>query len=375
MLTACTDCTHQLYPRVDNEKDADAVGWVFKNEKEFVPYYFKFPPIDDKEIRVKILYTGLCHSDVMTARQKWGPANYPLCPGHEVIGEVVLVGKGVTDKKVGDWVGYGPIRSACWKCRYCQKGLDNLCSGLEMPERILYGKYFGGYASHIQQPATHAIRIPKDMDISTAPPLLCAGATVFSPMARHIKDPQAKVGVIGIGGLGHLAVQYAKKFGNYVAGFTTSESKVEEIKKLGADEVIVVSKDFSSLKDHQDKFDYLVNTLPISSEQTMSAYLSTATNNGTLIQVGLPDANTPFETSFPQLLFKQLTITTGAVGSVKESEEAIAFAHKHGVKVQAETFAFEDFPKAFDLLENGKPHFRCVVNVKDFHEKHFHGHQ
>lgn len=366
---------HDIYKIVEKEEDGDATAWLFKNEKDFAQYHFKFPPLGDKEVRCKVLYTGLCHSDVMMARQKWGFSTYPLCAGHEVIGEITHVGKDVTDKKVGDRVGFGPLRSACWNCKHCKQGNDNLCVGLEIHERLLYGKYFGGYATHIQQPATHAVRIPEGMEVEDAPPLLCAGATVFAPMYRHIKDPKASVAVIGIGGLGHLAVQYAKKFGNHVGAFTTSPEKVEEIKKLGADEVIVVNKDFSSLKEHQDKFDYLVNTLPISSEEAINAYLGTLASNGTMIQVGVPDSATPFQMGFIPFIFKQLTITSGSAGSVKETEHAVRFAHENGVKVQAERFSFEDFPKAFDLLENGKPHFRCVVNVKDFNEKHSHSHK
>ena len=280
MIPACKDCNHLIYKRAEDESKADALAWVFKNDKEMVPYYFNFPPLGDDEVRCKILHTGLCHSDVMTVRQKWGPAHYPVCPGHEVIAEITHVGKNVKDKHVGQIVGYGPCRKSCWTCKTCLKGFDNLCPNIEFPEKLLYGKYFGGYATHIQQPACHAIKVPEGIDISTAAPILCAGVTVFAPIERFVKDKDATVGVIGIGGLGHLAIQYTKALGNKVTGFTTSEQKVEEIKKLGADQVIVVDKEFKSLKDHQNEFDFLINTLPISSTETLAAYIGTLASNG-----------------------------------------------------------------------------------------------
>jgi len=371
MIPACKDIDHQIYKRVDSASEADGLAWVFKNAKEFVPYYFKFPELKADEVRAKVLHTGLCHSDSMTGRECWGPCSFPLCAGHEVIAQVTQVGADVKNVKVGQVVGYGPLRKACFECKYCKKGENNLCCGLPVPERLLYGQYFGGYATHIQQPACHAIPIPAGMDITTAPPLLCAGATVFSPMQRFIKDKSAKVGVIGIGGLGHLAVQFGHAMGNYVAGFTTSKDKVDYIKKLGADEVIVIDKEGKEFANHQDKFDFLVNTLPVSSPELLEGYMSTLTSNGTLIQVGAPDINTKMAFSFMLLIMKQIKVVGSAVGSTEETAHMLQFAHDHHVKVEAEKFSFEDFPKALDRLENGRPQFRCVVNVEDYNKQHF----
>lgn len=365
------EITHELYPRVEDPKDADACAWVFKNSKEFVPYYFKFRDLGAKEVRAKILHTGLCHSDVLTGRESWGPCSFPVCTGHEVIGEITHLGSEVTGFKVGDVIGFGPFREACFNCDHCNNKDDNLCDKLPFSEKALYGRYFGGYCTHIQQPASYCFHIPEGLDLANVPPVLCAGVTVFAPMKRHIKKEGARIGVLGIGGLGHLAVQYGKAMGCHVTGFTTSASKVEYIKNLGASQVIVVDSELAALKDHQHEFDFLINTLPIGNMKIMEAYLATLKNGGTLIQVGLPEVKDNLEVSFFTIVARQLTIAGSIVSSVQETKDTLEFTLKHGIKVEVEDFSFEDFPKALNRLENERPQFRCVVHVKDFVEKHF----
>lgn len=365
------DINHPIYARVEDPKDADALAWVFKNKDEFVPYYFKLPEIKDDEVRAKVLYTGLCHSDIMTGREYWGPAKFPVCTGHEIIGRVEKVGSAVTDFKPGDIVGLGPFRTSCFHCGQCNEGADNICKDIDITDRFIYGTYFGGYCTHIQQPATHTFHIPQGMDLANIPPILCAGVTVFAPMKRHITKPGAKVAVIGIGGLGHLAVQYGKAMGCEVTGFTSDPEKVEYIKKLGAAHVIVVDKEFKELKKHEKEFDYLVNTLPISNRNIMESYVSTLTNGGTMIVVGIPNLEEPLVLGFFSLVARQITLAGSIVASVQETKDTIEFTHKHGIRVETENFSFEDFPKALNRLEHGKPHFRCVVNVEDFNKKHF----
>lgn len=371
-LQQTPEINHQIYTRVEDQKEADGLAWVFKSKTEFVPYYFKFPVLGESEIRAKILFTGLCHSDVMTGREHWGPANFPVCTGHEVVAELTHVGAKVEGLKIGDKVGVGPFRNACFDCKYCHKGADNLCDVLPGQERFLYGKYFGGYATHIQVPSTHAFVLPEGLDLANVPPVLCAGCTVYPPMKRHITKEGASIAVLGIGGLGHLAVQYAKAMNLQVTAFTSSAEKIEYIKKLGAHEVIVVDKELKALAEQAGKYDYLLNTLPSCDPATLAAYLNTLANGGTLIQVGLPDIKEQFSISFMQLIMKQITIAGSIVSSVHETRETLEFTAKHGIKVETENFTFEDFPKALDRLENGRPFFRCVVNVQDYTNKHFH---
>ena len=360
-----------FYPRVEDPKDADAVAWVFKSKSEFVPYWFKLPELGESDVRAKVLHTGLCQSDVLTGREKWGACNFPVCTGHEVVGEVTHVGSAVTSLKAGDKIGIGPFRSSCFSCSECKRGDDHLCYQVEEHEKNLYGVYFGGYATHIQVPATHAFVLPQGLDLANVPPVLCAGCTVYPPLKKYATEPGASVGIIGIGGLGHLAVQYARAMGLQVTAFTTSSEKVEAIKQLGAHDVVVVDKELKELAKHFGKFDCLLNTLPVSDEASMTAYIMTLTNGGTLIQVGLPDVDTKLKIPFSPLIMKQVAVVGSIVCSVADTRDTLEFTAKHGIKVAVETFSFEDFPKALDRIENGKPQFRCVVNVEDFVNKHF----
>jgi D-arabinose 1-dehydrogenase-like Zn-dependent alcohol dehydrogenase len=359
------------YPRVENPKDADACAWVFKTAWDFVPYYFKFPNMAPHEVRAKVLYTGLCHTDVGVARGDMFKPEYPLCPGHEVVGKIQMVGSEVKDLKIGDIVMLGPFRDSCFKCEQCKRGDDNICSCLEFYDHFTYGHYFGGYATHFQQPAHHCFKVPEGMDIRTAPPLVCAGVTVLVPMLRHIKEKGAKVGIIGIGGLGHLAIQYGKVIGCNVTAFTTSEDKMMECKALGASEVVLVDKNLKSLELYKDKMDFLVNTLYVIDMKTYEAYLGTLKNGGVMIQVGVPPLSQPMELNWATLIFKQIAIVGSNCGSIEESKQSLEFSLKHNIKPVIEEYTFEEFPKAFNRIEKERPHFRCVVNVQDFTDRHF----
>lgn len=372
MQAAATDITHKDYPRAESPETADALAWAFKNKEEMVPYYFNFPALGDHEVRGRVLYAGLCHSDCMTARSLWGTCPYPACVGHETVCEVTHVGTKVTTCKVGEIVGFGPLVDCCNTCDFCKAGKDNLCSTMSLGQRTQYPLRFGGYATHIQNPEWYAVKIPSDMDLSNIPPLFCAGVTVFGPMQRLITQPEkTRIAVLGIGGLGHLAVQYGNKMGCQVAGFTTTKEKEEYIKKIGGHEVIVVDNDLKELEKHHNKFDFLINTLPISDSKIFDAYMKTLKNEGAIIQVGLPSSDTQMSFGFGSLVARQLSIHGSICGSIKECQDTVDFAHKHGIRVETEMFSFEDFPKAFDRMENGRPFFRCVVNVKDFNDKHF----
>ena len=315
MQAAATDITHKDYPRAESPEKADALAWVFKNKDEMVPYYFNFPEIGEHQVRGRILYAGLCHSDCMTARGLWGGCPYPACVGHETVCEITHIGFKVSTCKVGDIVGFGPLVDCCNTCTLCKKGKDNICKGIGFGERCQYPIRFGGYATHIQNPEWYAIKIPAGMDLSNVAPLFCAGVTVFAPMNRFITDPaNTTIGVLGIGGLGHLAVQYGNKMGCKVAAFTTTKDKEEYIKKIGGHEVIVVDKELKELEKHHDKFDFLINTLPISDNKIVDAYIQTLNSDGAIIQVGAPSIDTQMSFSFMGLIGKQITIHGSAAG-------------------------------------------------------------
>lgn len=358
--------THEHYTYVKDEKEADAVAWAFLNKDEFVKFPFKFAdelPAD--QIRVNITHTGLCHSDVMTARSHWGPAKYPIAPGHEIIGLVSKVGSEVKEFKVGDRVGYGPSRDFCETCRDCQKGLTNLCEVVE--DKGIYGRYWGGYATACQHPARIAFKIPESLPSDKTPPLLCAGVTLHAPLARYAK-PGDKVAIIGIGGLGHLGVMYANKFGCEVTAFSSTAGKEDLLKELGAHHV-VSSTDPEALKKHANTYDVIINTLTVANEDKFGLYLNMTAAQGTFVQVGAPPVDEKFTLGAFQLIPRNISFAGSAIGSKKETKAMLEFSALHNILPYCEFFSFEDFPKAFDTLENGRPKFRCVVNVEDYAKK------
>ena len=355
---------HDIYKYCKDEKDADAVAWAFVNPKKMVKFPFKFPELKPNEIRANILYAGLCHSDVLTVRSEWGPAKYPIAPGHEMVGEVSLVGSEVKDFKKGDLVGFGTRRNCCEKCDYCLQGRENLCT--DVKDRGTYGHYWGGYSTAIQHPAKFFYHLPENFKLNLGSPLFCAGITTYYPMKKFLKEGM-KTAVIGIGGLGHVAIQFLHKLGHKVAAFTTSKDKEELIKKLGGDEIII-STDEEEMKKAKGKFDFVMNTLPVS--ESFDKYLCTVAKGGYFVQVGLAPAsafNVTFD--YSKLVINELTIVGSCVGPREPIREMIKLCVEKDIYPMVEEFSFEDFPKAFDRLENGKPKFRCVVNVKDWAEK------
>ena len=353
--------THSIYAPAKPE-DADACAWAFLGEGKFDKYHYKFQALEDNHVRSRVLSTALCMSDVMTGRDHWGTSVKPLCPGHEVIAEVIAVGPKVTKFKVGDTVGYGPLRDACLDCETCHKKETQLCPATSLAEKFLYGRYFGGYSTHIQQPDTCVVHIPKGLDIKTAAPLLCAGITLYDPLVRYVK-PGMTVGIVGVGGLGHLGIQFASKMGAKVYGFSSSMNKDSLIKELGGEGTVIWTEE-NYQKDIMNTFDVIVNTTPLKvSNKLFSGFAACLKPLGTYIQVGLPDAKETFEADFFDFILKNITIYGSWVGGVKGTEDMLEFSAKHNVVCKTEHFDWEDFPKALDKLENGKPIFRCVVDV------------
>ena len=360
--------SHPIYAPAD-PKDADCCSWSFLTKEKFGKYHHKFQPMEDNHVRCRVLHTSLCMSDVHTGRDKWGGSMKPCCPGHEAIGEVIELGSKVTQFKIGDIVGFGPMRDACLKCEVCKKGATNLCPVTDGTEKFLYGLYFGGYSTHIQHPETCVVKIPEGLDITTAPPLLCAGITVYSPLAKFVK-PGMKVGIIGVGGLGHLAVQIAHKMGASVDGFTSSPSKEAFIKELGA-EGIVLWREKNYASKIENKYDVLVNTTSVKvTRNCFENFAKCIKPLGTYIQLGLPDSEDNFEADYFSFILKNITIYGSLVGSVNETKECLEFCAKNNIVCKTEHYSWEEFPKALDKLENGKPMFRCVVNVDDESKKY-----
>lgn len=352
---------HKIYKHQTDEKNADAVAWCYTSAKHFEKFPYKQPALGPNEVRARMLYAGLCLSDSHTGRCKWGPANFPLAPGHENIGEVEAVGENVKDFKKGDKVAFGTMRDCCGECQYCLTGKEPLCQA-EGLTKFTYGEYWGGYSTHLQQPASHFFKIPEGMDLKRAAPLLCAGITVYNPIKQYLK-PGMKTAVIGVGGLGHLAVKFFSKMGHECTGVTTSMEKEDFIKSLGATDVMTLS-DPEMRKKHFMKYDLIINTIPVAGN--FDEYMKLLAPSGTMVQVGFPDVSEKIEISPLYLVKNELKLVGSLVGSRNEIVEMLDYCNKNDIYPICEEFAFENFDKALDRLENGKPIFRCVVDCGTF---------
>ena len=357
---------HALYKHADSIENADAVAWCFTAKDKFEQYPFTFPQLKSDEIKANVLYAGLCLSDSLSGRSCWGNANYPLAPGHEIIAEVSEVGADVQGFKKGDKVAFGTMRNICQSCKYCQKGREPLCSGLEASEKFTYGKYWGGYATQLQQPALLFFKLPQNLNLQKASPLLCAGITVYTPIKRYLEKGD-KCAVIGIGGLGHLAVQFLAKKGHQVTGVTASDNKTELIKSLGATDVLNIN-DKEQLKEHLGKYDFVLNTAPVGSS-ILGEYVKLCAPAAKFIQVGVPHVAENMIISFMPVVMKEVKIIGSLVGNREDIREMLELCAKEDIYPMVEEFSFEEFDKALDRLENGRPTFRCVVNVQEYSEK------
>lgn len=361
------EANHEIYVKAKPE-DADACSWVFYDENTFAKYYYKLPTLPDDHVRVRNLYAGLCHSDSLTGRGKWGAKAYPVCTGHENIAEVIAVGKAVTSLKIGDKVGLGPFRDSCKNCEWCSCGSTHLCQKMDGEEKQIYGKYFGGYSTHLQHPAHLCFKLPEKLNLKEAAPLLCAGVTLFSPMDLHLKKGM-RIGILGIGGLGHLGVQIGYKMGMTVDAFvsgTKDEAKNNFIKGLGATD-IHHWKEKGVLYQNAGKYDALIYTIPVAVEaDVMDQILGLLKPRGILIVVGAPPVGQNLSLGFFSIIASEITIVGSMVGGRKETDKMLNFCADNGVVSLNEHFEWDQFPQALDKLENGSPKFRCVVNVDNF---------
>ena len=338
-----------------------------KDKGPLTRLYFKFPPLAKDEVRIKITHTGLCHSDCFKMDAAWGPNFcYPLVPGHEIVGIVEKVGAEATKYKIGDKVCFGVFRNCCGKCDYCMKGDDQLCENY--PFKFTYDPYLGGYSDQIQVKESFTFPLPKKLDEKCIAPILCAGATCYCPLKRHCV-PGGKCGVVGIGGLGHMALQYAHKMGMKVYCCSTSKDKEPLAKKLGADEFIITSDPEQVKRMSKEKFDVVINTAFL---DDISPYVSSLRQGtGVLIQVSLPNVDAPVKFSNMGLVVGQQKIVGSMVGSRTEVQDCLNFSDQFNVQPITEHYTWANFPKAYEKLHNGKPIFRCVVDVSEsFDEKY-----
>lgn len=318
----------------------------------------------DNDVDIEVVYSGICHTDLHMIKNDWKVSQYPIVPGHEIAGVVKAVGKGVSRFKIGDHVGVGCMIWSCRQCNLCKSGSENYCKNVvqtysfAMPDGEITR---GGFSNRVIAPEEFAVSIPKAMPLEKAAPLLCAGITCWSPMVYLGMDkPGKKIGVIGLGGLGHMAVQFGAKFGNEVTVISTSRSKEALAKELGASEFIVIT-DPNSVAEHAETLDFIIDT--VSAEKPVDLYLSLLRANGVLCTVGLPEHGYKIAIPPADLIWQRKSIVGSVVGSVSEMNDMMKFCADKDVAPYIEMTDFQHLNEALQRLEKNDVRFRFVIDV------------
>lgn len=332
--------------------------------EELVPLKIERRELEPKDIAIEILYCGVCHSDIHTARSEWGPARYPVVPGHEIIGKVTAVGAEVKNFKPGDAVGVGCLVDSCQKCPACEEGVEQYCENGAIytygsPDKISGGHTLGGYSEKIVVDESFVLRIPENLDLAKTAPLLCAGITTWSPLKHWNVKAGEKVGVVGLGGLGHMGIKFARAMGAHVVMITTSEKKGEDAKKLGADEVLI-SKDSEAMKSHASSFDFLLNTIPVNHD--VEPYLNLLKRDKTMVLVGAiePLSNVNGGT----LIRKRRNLAGSLIGGIRETQEMLDFCGEHQVLPEVEMIDIQGINQAWDRVVKADVKYRFVIDMK-----------
>ncbi|XP_048627728.1 cinnamyl alcohol dehydrogenase 7 [Brassica napus] len=342
----------------------EAYGLAVKDESGVIsPFRFSRRETGENDVRFKVLFCGICHTDLSMAINEWGFTSYPLVPGHEIVGVVTEVGAKVTKFNAGDKVGVGYMVSSCGSCETCTDDQENYC-----PKMILTsgGKYYddtityGGYSDHMVCEEDYIIRIPENLPLDATAPLLCAGTTVYSPMKYHGLDkPGMHIGVVGLGGLGHVAVKFAKAMGIKVTVISTSDRKRDEaLTRLGAD-LFLVSRDPEQMKDAMGTMDGIIDT--VSATHPVLPILNLLKYKGKLIMVGAPDK--PLELPVLPLIFGKKMVVGSMVGGIKETQEMMDLAGKHNITADIELISADYVNTAMERLQKADVRYRFVIDV------------
>ena len=315
------------------------------------------------DVQIAIAYCGVCHSDVHQARAEWAGTLFPCVPGHEIVGRVTAVGLEVTSHKEGDLVGVGCIVDSCKHCEDCEEGLENYCDHMvgtyNGPTADAPGHTLGGYSQQIVVHERYVLRIkhPEDQ-LAAVAPLLCAGITTYSPLRHWQAGPGKKVGVVGIGGLGHMGIKIAHAMGAHVVAFTTSESKREAAKALGADEVIV-SRNPEEMQAHTRSFDFILNT--VAAPHNLDAFTALLKRDGTMTLVGAPATPHPSPEVF-SLIMKRRSIAGSMIGGIPETQEMLDFCAEHGIVADIEMIRADEINEAWERMIKGDVKYRFVID-------------
>jgi uncharacterized zinc-type alcohol dehydrogenase-like protein len=316
------------------------------------------------DVQIDILYCGVCHSDLHTVRNEWGNTVYPVVPGHEIIGRVTQVGAQVSRFKPGDMVGVGCMVDSCQHCDACAEGLEQYCENgfvgtYNGEEMHTGGMTYGGYASNIVVKENFVLRVPDALDAAAAAPLLCAGITTYSPLRHWQAGPGKKVGIVGLGGLGHMGVKLAHAMGAHTVLFTTSPNKREDGLRLGADEV-VVSRNAEEMARHENSFDFILNT--VAAPHDLDAFLVLLKREGTMTLVGAPATPHPSPQVF-NLIMKRRHLAGSLIGGIRETQEMLDFCAEHGIVSDIEMIPIQGINEAYERMLKSDVKYRFVIDM------------
>jgi uncharacterized zinc-type alcohol dehydrogenase-like protein len=319
---------------------------------ELLPYKYDPGKIGSMEVDIAVSHCGICHSDLHLISNDWGISQYPFIPGHEVIGRITALGSDVRQLTIGQRVGLGWQSNSCGICEWCTRGMENLCPSLE--DTCVHRN--GGYADRVRANARFVFPIPDSLESESAAPLLCGGITVYNPIRNQGVNPSSRIGIIGIGGLGHMAIQFARAFGADVTAFSTSADKEDEARTLGANH-FVNSRESKALKEIAGTLDFILST--INADQDWGVYIQALRPTGTLCFVGVPPSAVSFQ-AFP-LISGLRSITGSPSGSPHQIREMIDVAARHGVKAITESFPMAKANEAIEKVKKNKVRYRAVL--------------
>lgn len=340
------------------------IGYAAENTSaHLAPFGFERRALRPNDVAMDILYCGVCHSDLHMARNDWGWTRYPIVPGHEIIGRVIAVGDEVTRFKIGDAVAVGCMVDSCQRCDQCRKGEEQLCrESFTMtygsPDRITGDITHGGYSKHLVVREEFVLRVPDGLDLSRAAPLLCAGITTYSPLRTWSVGPGSRVGVIGLGGLGHMAVKLASGLGAHVTVLSRTADKEADARALGAD-ALLVSSDEAAMASAHSSFDVIIDTVPV--RHDLNPYLPLLDVNGTLVivgQVGPLDA--PITTP---LLLGRRRVAGSPIGGIAETQELLDFCARKNILPDVEMIRMDQINEAFARMERSDVRYRFVIDM------------
>lgn len=340
------------------------LGYASQNPSDTLkPFHFQRRDPLPTDVQIEILYCGVCHSDLHQARNEWHNTVYPCVPGHEIVGRVTKVGSAVKKFKEGDLAGVGCMVDSCRTCPSCQAGLEQYCHTFPTftyngPDKHLGGVTLGGYSESIVVDESFVLKVSDKLNLAAVAPLLCAGITTYSPL-RHWKVGKGqKVGIVGLGGLGHMGVKFARAFGAHVVLFTTSPNKKEDALRLGAHEV-VVSKNEAEMKQHLNSFNFILDA--VSANHDINAYLSLLKLDGTLCLVGAPEQ--PLPVAAFNLILPRRSFAGSGIGGIAETQEMLDFCAEHNITSDVEMIKMQQVNEAYDRLLKGDVKYRFVIDM------------